>query len=160
MVVLPIGCEAEATQHAQPVRIERQQASLLRKDEDLVGAGLPDHGKLGQGATGLGGGKAKRCPEIAIPSSENQFGRVAEARGASPERDRPTEAGDRLQRGRWSGQDVCWLQADLGSKRNEGSTALDVRHEVAYLLPEDQVKGIPADRGRRLAVVAPESCDY
>lgn len=154
-VVLGISRKTEATEHAEPVRIERQKAGALRKDEDLVGPGLPDHRKLGQGASGLGDGEAKRCSEIAIPSTKRELRRLPQAGGSTLERDGPTEAGDRLQLGTWSGQNVTWLQANLSSKRGEGSAALGVGHEIPHLLPEDQAERIPADRGRRLPVVTP-----
>jgi hypothetical protein len=89
-VVLGIGRKTEATAHAEPVRIERQKPGALRKDEDLVGAGLPDHGELGQGASGLGDGEAKRCSEIAIPSTKHELRRLAQAGGSKLERDGPT----------------------------------------------------------------------
>jgi hypothetical protein len=155
LVVLCHGRKAKATQHSQRVRIEGQKPSDLRQHEDLVGAWFPNHGEFGQGASGLGRGEAQRCLEIAIPSTEDELSRFAQPGGSNSDRNGPAQARDPLQLGRWSGYNGRWPKANLSSQGREGSAALAVGHEIPYLLPEDQVEGIPTDRGRRLTVAAP-----
>jgi hypothetical protein len=152
--------EAKAKQHAQRVGVEWQEPGPFREHKDLVRPGLSDHWELGQGAARLGQREAHGCSQIAIPMAEHELSRVAEPGGADPDRDGPSQPGDRLQLGPWGGKNGCWVKAHFSSKGREGSTTLHVRHEIADLLPEDQVKRIPTDRRGRPTVVAPESRDH
>jgi len=154
-IVLCFRREAKANQHAQRVGVEGEEPGPFGEHQDLVRPGLADHRELGQGTPRLEQRESYRCSQIPIPATEHELSRVAEPGRADPDRDGPTQPRDGLQlcrRGRENGPGV---EAHLASKRSEGSAALDVRHEISYLLPNDQMKGVPTDRSRRLTVMTP-----
>lgn len=87
-------------------------------------------------------------------------GSAPETRGAIAVCDRPAQAGNRLQLCLGGGRDGCRLEPDFLPQRHERAATLHVRHQVRDLLPENQLEGIPADRRRRLAVVAAQRGEY
>jgi len=144
-VILALRDESDAREDPQPIGVDWQQLSALHDNENLVGARLADHRKLRQGAAGLGQRDTKRSAQITIPATEDQLGGLAESRGASTGGDGASQPGDSRQLRACGPQNGRRCETDRSSQRREGSAALGVGHKIRDLLPQDQVKGIPAD---------------
>jgi len=88
----------------------------------------------------------KRGAQITIRATEDQLGGLAESRGASTGGDGTSQPGDSRQLSACGPHNGRRCETDSRSQRRVGSAALGVGHEIPDLLPQDQVKGIPADR--------------
>lgn len=104
--VIPcLGAEPKPTHHSQRIGIEWHEAGSPRKDQDLVGARLSDHGELGECPAGLGQRKPKGGSEIAIPPAEHELSGLAEAGGSAENRDGTAQPRDPFELSGRAGQD-------------------------------------------------------
>lgn len=66
--------EPQPLEHAEAVRVEWEQSSVPRRDQNLVGTGLSDHWKPRERTTCVRDREPQRRAQIAIPMADHKLG--------------------------------------------------------------------------------------